>query len=167
MKMIIHDLDQQEYAAWAEAPQEDVTVISDNGTIRHCTGCFGCWVRTPGVCVLKDGYQNIGELFSKCDELMIISKCVYGSYSPFILNVLNRSISYVLPYFSTQSGETHHRKRYDHQFALSVHFYGEDLTEAEMETAKKLVAANSTNLYSTGNTVYFHNSLQTVKEVLA
>ncbi|AIQ15934.1 flavoprotein [Paenibacillus sp. FSL H7-0357] len=167
MKMIIHDLDPQQFAALVEDNTPDVTVISDNGTIRHCIGCFGCWIRTPGVCVLKDGYNNMGELLSKCDELMIISKCEYGSYSPFILNVLNRSISYVLPYFVTKNGETHHRNRYDREFALTVHFYGEDITEAEKGTAQKLVAANSLNLYSSGNSVYFHNGLQAVKEVLA
>ncbi|MRN56344.1 flavodoxin family protein [Paenibacillus monticola] len=166
MKIIVHDLQQQEFAGWVDDPNAELTVLSDNDTIRQCMGCFGCWTKTPGVCVIKDGYQNIGELLSKCDELIIISKCMYGSYSPFILNVLNRSISYMLPYFVTKNGETHHRNRYDHQFALSVHFYGHDITEAEMGTARTLVAANSMNLYSIGNKVYFHNSLQNVKEAV-
>lgn len=166
MRMIVHDLQEQEFAGWTEGGQGGLTVISDNGTIRQCMGCFGCWTRTPGVCVIRDGYNNLGELLSRSDELIIISKCMYGSYSPFVLNVLNRSISYVLPYFVTRNGETHHRKRYDHKFALSVHFYGDGITEAEKGTARTLVAANSVNLYSTGNRVYFHNSLDSIKEAL-
>ncbi|RCX20718.1 hypothetical protein DFP94_103451 [Fontibacillus phaseoli] len=166
MKMIVHDLPPQEFAALYDDKKEDVTVISDNGTIRKCTGCFGCWIKTPGVCVLKDEYQNMGELLARCDELIIINKCVYGSYSPFILNVLNRSISYILPYFVVKNGETHHRKRYPQYFDLSVHFYGDDITEAEKETAKALVAANSVNFYSRSYKVNFHNKLQAVKEAL-
>ncbi|WP_410771550.1 flavodoxin family protein [Fontibacillus sp. BL9] len=166
MKMIIHDLPPQDFAALYDDKKEDVTVISDNGTIRKCTGCFGCWIKTPGVCVLKDGYQNMGELLAGCDELVIINKCVYGSYSPFILSVLNRSISYILPYFVVKNGETHHRKRYSHYFNLSVHFYGDDITEAEKETAKALVAANSVNFYSPSYKVNFHKELQAVKEAL-
>lgn len=166
MRMIVHDLPEQEFAGWTDGGQGGLTVISDNGTIRQCMGCFGCWTRTPGVCVIRDGYNNLGELLSRSDELIIISKCMYGSYSPFVLNVLNRSISYVLPYFVTRNGETHHRKRYDHNFALSVHFYGEGITEAEQGTARTLVGANSVNWYSTGNHVYFHNSLDSIKEAL-
>ncbi len=167
MKIIIHDLDGRE----AELPGRDqdgsTVVISDNGGIRKCIGCFGCWIKTPGKCVLKDGYENMGELLAGCDRLVVVSRCVYGSYSPFVVNVLNRSISYLLPYFSTKNGETHHRNRYDNKFSLSVHFYGEDITETEKETARKLVAANSVNLYSIDNKVYFYNSVQAaVKEAL-
>lgn len=164
MKMIIHDLNQQEFQSLDLKQDVYTTVISDEGTIRNCIGCFGCWIKTPGICILKDGYQNMGELLSKCDDLIIISKCIYGSYGPFIRNVLDRSISYLLPYFVTVNGETHHRKRYAHKFGLSVYFYGNDISESEKATAKALVAANSMNLYSTGNKVYFHENLQTIKE---
>ena len=73
----------------------NVYIISDTGTIRHCVGCFGCWIKTPGKCVLKDGYDNLGELLSKSEKLTIISRCFYGCYSPFVKNVLDSSISYI------------------------------------------------------------------------
>ena len=164
MKMIIHDLSPQEFESLHQGPDANTIVLSDNGKIHNCIGCFGCWIKTPGRCVLKDGYQNMGELLSKCDHLTIISKCVYGSYSPFVKNVLDRSISYLLPYFVTVNGEMHHQKRYDHRFSLSVHFYGDDITQAERQTARKLVAANSVNLYSMGNRVTFHNNPLAVGE---
>ncbi len=108
MKIIVHDLNPQEFAALHKDEKPDTVVIADNGNIRHCIGCFGCWVKTPGKCVLKDGYNNLGELLAKCRELVVISRCVYGSYSPFVRNVLDRSISFLLPYFVTKNDETHH-----------------------------------------------------------
>ncbi|WRS27183.1 flavodoxin family protein [Oscillospiraceae bacterium MB08-C2-2] len=166
MKIILHDLNQQEFTAWQLNKDADTIIISDNGTIRHCIGCFGCWIKTPGVCVLKDGYSNMGELLSQCDELIIISQCVYGSYSPFIRNVWDRSIPYLLPYFITKNAETHHKSRYQNTFLLSVHFYGDNITQEERETATALVEANGVNFYSTGNTAYFYDSLHAVQEVL-
>lgn len=166
MKIIIHDLNQQEFAALYSNSDKDTVIISDNDTIHNCIGCFGCWIKTPGVCVLKDGYSNMGELLSKCNELVIISRCIYGSYSPFIRNVLDRCIPYLLPYFVPLSGETHHKNRYENTFALSVYFYGEDITEREQETAKALVKANGINFYSSESELYFHKDLQTIMEVL-
>lgn len=45
-------------------------------------------VRTPGKCVQTDGYEMMGELFAQTEELVIVSRCVYGSFSPFVKMVL-------------------------------------------------------------------------------
>ncbi|MCG7376115.1 flavodoxin family protein [Paenibacillus sp. ACRSA] len=167
MKMLIHDLPEQQLSQiYNPTDALKLDVVTNNGSIRKCVGCFGCWTRTPGVCIIRDEYQHMGERLSKIDELIIVSECMYGSYSPFVLNVLNRSISYVLPYFVTKNGETHHKQRYKNRFALSVHFYGEDIMENEKETAKKLVAANSLNWASTNNSVFFHTHAQDVRGML-
>lgn len=162
MKIIIHDLNLQDFTSLNLTKEDNTTVISDDGTIHNCIGCFGCWIKTPGMCVLKDSYNNMGELLSKCDELIIISRCIYGSYSPFIRNVLDRSISYLLPYFEGKNGETNHQNRYKNHFTLTVHFYGDNITIAEKETAMGLVTANGVNFHSSKNKVYFYNNLQSI-----
>ncbi|BCK01175.1 flavodoxin family protein [Anaerocolumna chitinilytica] len=166
MRLLVHDLTPQEFEALGLELSPETTVISDDGTIKPCIGCFGCWVKTPGVCVLNDKYQNMGQLLSKCSEYIIISKCCYGSYSPFVKNIFDRSISYFLPYFNNIDGETHHKKRYDNRFSLSVLFYGNDVTEAEKETAKDLVAANSTNYSRIKYNVSFYDNTLSLKEGL-
>lgn len=166
MKMIIHDLPRQDYPPFVHAQEGELRMITDNGTIRRCTGCFGCWHRTPGICVLKDDYQHLGEWTAATDEMIIISKCTYGSYSPFVKSVLDRNISYMLPYFASINGETHHQRRYDNSFKLTVRFYGNDLTSTEQDTARSLVAANSMNFYSTGNEVYFYPNAEAAWEGL-
>ena len=166
MKLIIHDLEKEGLSSNMLPSTEDVKIITEDSIIHNCIGCFGCWLKTPGKCVLKDNYDNMGELLSKCHELIIISRCIYGSYSPFIRNILDRSISFLLPYFAEINGETHHKNRYNNQFTLTAHFYGDDITKAERETAKALVTANGINFYSSGNKAYFHDRLQSIKERL-
>lgn len=166
MRLIVHDLTASEYGTWLTGFTGNTDeIIGANDHIHHCVGCFGCWVRTPGTCVLKDSFKHMGEAIAACDEFVLISRNVYGGYSPFISNVLHRSLSYVLPFFVTKNGETHHQQRYKRQFKLTVHFYGEDITEAERQTGRSLIQANALNLDVSDYSVHFHRTLQSLKEV--
>lgn len=78
---------------------DELKAPHDSQILRHCIGCFGCWVKTPGECIIKDSYQNMGKQLSKCEELILISKCTYGGVSPFVKNVLDRAIPYISPNF--------------------------------------------------------------------
>jgi multimeric flavodoxin WrbA len=109
MNILLHDAENPDKITMAMNLPGNTTVISDNGRIHPCVCCFGCWVKTPGRCVINDGYQDIGALISKCDRLVVINRCFYGSYSPLVHNVLDRSLSYMLPYFETKGGKTRPR----------------------------------------------------------
>lgn len=165
MNLIIHDLSKEQWEALAFPLKEETKIIDNSGKIKKCMGCFGCWLKTPGRCVIPDEYQRMGELAAKTEELTIISKCSFGSYSSFVKNVLDRSISYVLPFFEIREGKMHHRKRYDNQFLMRVIFYGSDITEEEKETAKELVKANAVNLHGKVKEVLFVESAEKIGEV--
>lgn len=143
--------------------KEDDVVIENNGKIHHCIGCFGCWVKTPGRCVIKDDYSMIGEKLSKCNEVIIVSECTYGSYSPFVKNVLDRAISYIHPDFVIRNGEMHHKRRYDNVIDMKVYFYGNAITDKEKETARSLVAAHAVNYDGTVKEVVFLNSIEKLR----
>jgi hypothetical protein len=98
----------------------------------------------------------MGLLHAQCSRVIIVSRCFYGSYSPFVHNVLDRSIPYLLPYFTTRKGETHHTCRYDNKIILTVYFYGA-ISDKEKETAGKLVRANGINHYAQKTEVYFYD----------
>lgn len=160
MNILIHDLGYEQFQSLFPDIYNDVYIISNTGTIQHCIGCFGCWIKTPGKCVLKDEYGNMGALLSKSEKLTIISQCFYGCYSPFVKNVLDRSIPWLLPFFKIKNNETHHKRRYQNKMQLAVHFYGKNITTAEKETAKKLVKANCANFYVKNYEISFSNSLK-------
>lgn len=168
MKLIIHDLskEQCDLAGVNELSEKDYIIVDGNGNNHYCIGCFGCWLKTPGRCVIKDEYQEMGEKLSKVDELLIISKATFGSYSSIVKNVLDRSISYVLPYFTIRKGEMHHGERYHKNLQISAVFYGDDITETEKETSENLVKANAVNLNGTVGKVVFVNSVTDMKGVL-
>ena len=166
MHLFIHDLEENENLFLKQLTQKNIVIISNTNTIKHCIGCFSCWIKTPAQCIIKDGYENMGELISKSESITIISKCFYGGFSPFVKNVLDRSISYLHPYFVIKNGEMHHKRRYDNHFKLTVYFYGEDITQKEKETAEKLVKANAVNLYCDIKDVFFVHDIEEMGQLL-
>lgn len=166
MKLIIHDLDRDEFDALQIPMDETDIVYSKAGGISSCIGCFGCWVKTPGRCVIKDGYENIGRDLAHCHEVHIISRCVYGSYSPFVKNVLDRSISYVLPFFVTKNKEMHHQSRYSNTPKLTVQLYGSTITEDEKKTAEQIAQANSINMNMSLSSLQFYKDVTDIKEMV-
>ncbi len=147
--------------ALPQALKGTAAVIAPNGALpaaRPCTGCFCCWTKTPGRCIVKDGYQKTGEQLAGVQQLTLISRCVYGSLSPFVKGVLDRAISYVLPYFTVYRGEMHHKTRYQNRIVLSVYAYGPGVTGAEQETLKAIIAANAVNLHGRVGSVVFANN---------
>ena len=163
MRLLIHDLEDEGFKKLLLSTIGDLIIVSDDSTIHNCIGCFGCWTKTPGACVIRDKYGDMGEHLSKCQQVIIISKCFYGGFSPFVKNVLDRSISYIHPYFQNKNGEMHHRPRYNNNFSLKVWFYGEDITEQEKQTAEKLVQANSINLSCNVQKVTFVQDVSNIK----
>ena len=88
MNLLIHDLSKIEVEKFI-GENDDIKVISNNNSIRNCMGCFGCWIKTPGKCVINDDYQNMGALFGEAENVIVISRCFYGGYSPFVKNVMD------------------------------------------------------------------------------
>ena len=145
---------------------EETILVNAKEINQYCIGCFGCWLKTPGTCVMKDGFQDMGKKLSEVEELQIISKVTFGSYSSAVKNVLDRSISYVLPFFEIRNGEMHHGERYHNDLKISAVFYG-DITESEKETSRNLVKANAINLNADMGNVIFVEKMEMIQEVLS
>ena len=144
---------------------EDDILVNACDIHRYCSGCFGCWLKTPGKCVIKDGFEDMGQRLSQVNEFILISKATFGSYSSAVKNVLDRSIAYVLPFFEIRNGEMHHGERYHNALTISALFYG-DMSETEMQTAQNLVRANAVNLNAALGKVHFVEGMEDVREVL-
>ena len=135
-----------------------MTDVTKPEGVHHCMGCFGCFVKTPGKCVIPDACQEQGTKMAHCDEFIIVSECVYGGYSPDLKIQLDRILPYLHADFAIVDGEMHHAMRYDNDPMVRVYFYGSDISEREKDTAKRLLERNSKNLGFSKWEVNFYNS---------
>lgn len=156
MRTIIHDLRD---TSFLNLNSEDV-LVSD--VSNSCVGCFNCWVKTPFCCVHKDKIVNNGKLVLNSDELIIISKCVDGSYSSKVKRIIERSISYVEPFFTIRNKEIHHLSRPNKKLNFKVYFYGDKITSNDKNVAQLLVKANMKNLNTTDPDLYFPKSYKEI-----
>ncbi len=116
--------------------------------IADCKGCFHCWVKTPGTCIIDDFSRVVTNLFANSDLVTFITPLVYGGYSSELKKALDRIIPFISPYFTTFNGETHHKKRYKKSPALiGIGVTDQDNKEQE-NTFRKLVLRNSINMHS-------------------
>ena len=141
MKVILHDLDPV-YDELIESRCD--RVLAADGKYAPCRGCFGCWTRHPAECFMKDKLQQACRIIGHADELVIITRNLYGEYSPAVKNVLDRSIGTSTPFSTYRGKQMHHTLRYGKHDLWKVIVYG-DISDAEKDTFRYRAERNAIN----------------------
>ena len=141
MKVIIHDLG-SEYEALFE--ENCSLAVAADGKYAPCQGCFRCWTKHPATCFIKDKLQQVCRVIGQADELVIVTKNLYGGYSAAVKNILDRSIGSSTPLSTYRGRQMHHMLRYGKHGLWKVIVYGE-ITEAEKDTFRLLAERNAIN----------------------
>ena len=141
MKVILHDLGPG-YDELIESRCD--RVLAADGKYAPCRGCFGCWTRHPAECFMKDKLKQACRIIGHADELVIITKNLYGEYSPAVKNVLDRSIGTSTPFSTYRGRQMHHTLRYGKHDLWKVIVYGE-ISDAEKDTFRYRAERNAIN----------------------
>ena len=80
--------------------------------IEPCLGCFSCWDKTPGLCVIKDEMPALLRAASVSDVLVLTTPLFCGGYSYELKKAVDRLIPLSLPFFRQENGVTRHVPRY-------------------------------------------------------
>jgi len=80
--------------------------------IKPCRGCFSCWVKTPGVCIIRDDEEAVLCSLATCELTVWLTPITFGGYSPDLKKAMDRAIPILLPFFKKMHGEIHHPQRY-------------------------------------------------------
>lgn len=123
----------------------------ENLDIKNCVGCFNCWVKTPGRCIIEDDNEKKNRLFIESDYIIAVSRISYGMYSSSFKVVFDRIIPNISPFFELIKGEMHHKKRYNKELNMFVIGYGTKLYKDERQTFKELFYRNMINFHCNNN----------------
>ena len=113
--------------------------------ISHCIGCFGCWVKTPGRCVIRDNATDVYPLIAKSEKILYVSRICYGSYDTVMKTMLERAIPIQQAFIRLHNGETHHVQRRVVPKDAVILAYG-SRSQEERELFERLVARNANNM---------------------
>lgn len=122
--------------------------------IAPCMGCFACWTKTPGKCVIRDAAVNIYPAIAAAENVMYISRVVYGSYDIPMKTMLERAIPVQKAFIRIHGNETHHVQREVLPKKAVIIAYGTK-DEAEREVFRRLVTRNALNMiFSSGDIIF-------------
>ena len=105
-------------AGWSDAEVIDVAKTD----VKGCLGCFSCWDKTPGKCVIKDGMGQILTKMIDADVIIWSFPLYYYSVPGSLKNLIDRQLPLNLPFMAEGTESGGHPARHDlsHQRHLVI-----------------------------------------------
>ena len=126
--------------------------------IKPCRGCFSCWVKTPGRCIIEaDDQEAILRAWAQADLIAFLTPITFGGYAPELKKAMDRIIPVLLPFFIKIRGEIHHPQRYPRQRRLLA-IGTQKQEDADSEAIfRRLVRRNALNMGDVGAAILVFN----------
>ena len=133
--------------------------------IAPCVGCFGCWVKTPGRCVIRDDATAIYPLIAQSQRILYVTRVRFGSYDLPMKRMLERSIPIQQAFLRLHHGEVHHVQR-NVQPKEAVLIAYDTGSEEERALFTRLVQRNALNMSFVSHRIEFVSAEQVENAVL-
>lgn len=129
--LILNTLPREDEAA--QAAIDSLTAAIPESKVFHtremkispCIGCNACWLKTPGICALKDDYEEILKAYLAYDEVIFLSGTALGFVDYNMKNVMDRILPLFEMYTFMHNGQMRHVPRYQKQYRFGLLYYGE------------------------------------------
>lgn len=74
------------------AGAETETVYLKDKNIEHCSGCFTCWIKTPGRCIHKDDMEDLLVKVSDADIVVYATPLYYYAVTGIMKDFMDRML---------------------------------------------------------------------------
>lgn len=146
--------------------EAEVMVLREEN-MAGCIGCFGCWLKTPGECIIKDDASDLPRKAIQSELVFLLTPVTFGMYSSELKKALDRlPCPILMPFFERIEGEIHHVSRYDKYPTLVVIGVLPSCDDESEKTFATLVTRNAINLHTTAisSIIYSTDKPDIIKE---
>ena len=112
----------------------------------YCKGCFDCWVKTPGLCIVKDDTYHICDECINSDLLIFASPLIMGFTSALLKKANDKLIPLILYHVELVDNEYHHIARYPkYPFTALLLGKEEDTDSEDIEIVTEIYRRDAIN----------------------
>ena len=129
-------------------------------SITACIGCWNCWVKAPGRCVMKDQMAESYPDYVNSDTVIILMDTAQGFISHQAKAFLDRTIPHYNPYIEIVDGECHHVARYKCYPDMVFYYDTEGLTNKEEQVIEDYLYRTAYHFQSKAQRIILDGSLQ-------
>jgi len=130
-----------------EANQKSVTCLDLRALpLRHCVGCWGCWVKTPGECVARDASLEMDRAVINADFVLWAAPLKMGFPAELLKMALDKHLPLIHPYMEVAYGESHHLRRYKRYPRVGLLLEKESMTdERDLQIVRDILCRTAIN----------------------
>ncbi len=129
-------------------------------SITPCIGCWNCWIKTPGRCVMKDRMAESYPDYVNSDTVILLMDTAQGFISHQAKAFLDRTIPHYHPYIKIVDGECHHVARYKCYPDMVFYYANEGLTNQEEQVVEDYLYRTAYHFQSKAYRIVIDGRLQ-------
>ncbi len=111
--------------------------------LAPCTGCFNCWLKTPGICAQKDDAEMAREKMMEADITVLATPVYFFNMTSYMKNLMERAIMpSALPFLRRVNGVFGHPTRFPDRtmnvlLVANAGFWGDDVFAPLLHTLER------------------------------
>jgi multimeric flavodoxin WrbA len=132
--------------------------------LSSCIGCFGCWIKKPGECILPDGIGSINSTAMNSDVVIYLCPVIFGQFSANIKDAIDRWLPNMLPFFMIRKdGSMMHPRRYESYPKQIMIGYGNEVSAEDADLFRDITQKHRSNI----EVMIFDSNHSTIKDLLS
>ena len=107
-----------------EGVEECRVIHAYEKNLRPCVGCNACWLVTPGICAIRDGYEELLKAYLEYDAAVFLAGTALNFVDHRMKNTVDRLLPLATMYIHIVDGQCRHVPRYEKDLRFGLLYSG-------------------------------------------